>query len=66
MGVVVVNIMLMLCVGELSKIVDKVEVEFVFCDMCLMDEMVVCVKIFGFLKKVVGFDGIFNYDVELD
>lgn len=41
-GVVVVIIMLMLCVGELVKIVNKVEVNFVLCDnkLCYVVEKV--------------------------
>jgi 2-aminobenzoate-CoA ligase len=65
-GAVVVNTMPMLRAGELSKIVDKAEIEFALCDTRLMDEMVTCAKNSSFLKKVVGFDGTSNHDAELD
>lgn len=65
-GAVVVNTMPMLRAGELSKIVDKAEIEFALCDTRLMDEMVACAKTSSFLKKVIGFDGTSNHDAELD
>ncbi|WP_415715624.1 AMP-binding protein [Roseibium sp.] len=65
-GAVVVNTMPMLRAGELSKIVDKAEIEFALCDTRLMDELVACAKTSSFLKKVVGFDGTSNHDAELD
>jgi 2-aminobenzoate-CoA ligase len=65
-GAVVVNTMPMLRAGELSKIVDKAEVGLALCDTRLMDELVVCAKDSGFLKKVIGFDGTANHDAELD
>ncbi|MCV0428563.1 MAG: AMP-binding protein [Roseibium sp.] len=65
-GAVVVNTMPMLRAGELSKIVDKAEIEFALCDTRLMTEMVTCAKSSPFLKKVVGFDGTSNHDAELD
>ena len=54
-GAVVVNTMPMLRAGELSKIVDKAEIEFALCDTRLMDEMVACAKTSSFLKKVDRF-----------
>ncbi len=65
-GAVVVNTMPMLRAGELTKIVDKAEVEFALCDTRLMDELVACAKTSTFLKKVIGFDGTSNHDAELD
>ena len=65
-GAVVVNTMPMLRAGELTKIVDKAEIQFAFCDTRLMDEMATCAKTSGFLKTVVGFDGTSNHDAELD
>ena len=65
-GAVVVNTMPMLRAGELTKIVDKAEIQFAFCDTRLMDEMATCAKTNGFLKTVVGFDGTSNHDAELD
>ncbi|ETW11889.1 benzoate-coenzyme A ligase [Roseivivax marinus] len=65
-GAVVVNTMPLLRAGELSKTVDKAEIEFALCDTRLMDEMVKCAKTSEYLKKVVGFDGTSNHDAELD
>jgi 2-aminobenzoate-CoA ligase len=65
-GAVVVNTMPMLRAGELSKIVDKAEIEFALCDTRLMDEMVSCAKDSKYLSKVIGFDGTANHDAELD
>lgn len=65
-GAVVINTMPMLRAGELSKIVDKAEVEFALCDTRLMEELVTCAKGSAFLKKVIGFDGTSNHDAELD
>ncbi|MEQ8780658.1 MAG: AMP-binding protein [Roseibium album] len=65
-GAVVINTMPMLRAGELSKIVDKAEVEFALCDTRLMDELVACAKTSDFLKKVISFDGTSNHDAELD
>ncbi len=65
-GAVVVNTMPMLRAGELTKIVDKAQIEFALCDTRLMDELVACAKESRFLKKVVGFDGTANHDAELD
>ncbi|PVB59647.1 AMP-binding protein [Labrenzia sp. 011] len=65
-GAVVVNTMPMLRAGELSKVVDKAEVEFALCDTRLMEEMVACAKTSSYLKTVVGFDGTSNHDAELD
>ena len=65
-GAVVINTMPMLRAGELTKYVDKAEVEFALCDTRLMDEMIACAKDSRFLKKVVGFDGTSNHDAELD
>ena len=65
-GAVVVNTMPMLRAGELSKYVDKAEIEFALCDTRLMEELVACAKESRFLKKVIGFDGTANHDAELD
>ena len=65
-GAVVVNTMPMLRAGELSKYVDKAEIEYALCDTRLMDEMVTCAKDSRFLKTVVGFDGTSSHDAELD
>ncbi|MFO7920826.1 MAG: AMP-binding protein [Nioella sp.] len=65
-GAVVVNTMPMLRAGELSKIVDKAEVQFALCDTRLMEEMVACAKDSRFLTSVIGFDGTANHDAELD
>lgn len=65
-GAVVVNTMPMLRASELTKYVDKVEIQFALCDTRLMDEMSACAKGSQFLKKVVGFDGTSNHDAELD
>ncbi|WP_127560621.1 AMP-binding protein [Nioella ostreopsis] len=65
-GAVVVNTMPMLRAGELTKIVDKAEVQFALCDTRLMEDMIACAKTSKFLKSVVGFDGTANHDAELD
>ncbi|MBN7757242.1 AMP-binding protein [Nitratireductor aquimarinus] len=65
-GAVVVNTMPMLRAGELTKIVDKAEIELALCDTRIKDELVACAKESRFLKKVVGFDGTANFDAELD
>jgi 2-aminobenzoate-CoA ligase len=65
-GAVVINTMPMLRAGELSKYVDKAEIEFALCDTRLMEELVTCAKESRFLKKVIGFDGTANHDAELD
>ncbi|MFV1875818.1 AMP-binding protein [Nioella sp.] len=65
-GAVVVNTMPMLRAGELTKIVEKAEVQFALCDTRLMEDMIACAKTSRFLKSVVGFDGTANHDAELD
>ena len=65
-GAVVVNTMPMLRAGELTKIVDKAEVNLALCDTRLMDELVLCAKGSEHLKQVIGFDGTANHDAELD
>ncbi len=65
-GAVVVNTMPMLRAGELSKYVDKAEIQFALCDTRLMDEMEACARDSKYLTKVVGFDGTSNHDAELD
>ena len=65
-GAVVINTMPMLRAGELTKYVDKAEVEFALCDTRLMADLVACAKESRFLKTVVGFDGTSNHDAELD
>ncbi len=65
-GAVVVNTMPLLREVELTKIVDKAEIEFALCDTRMMDELIACAKGNRFLKNVVGFDGTANHDAELD
>ena len=65
-GAIVVNTMPLLREVELTKIVDKAEIEFALCDTRMMDELIACAKGNRFLKKVVGFDGTANHDAELD
>ncbi len=65
-GAVVVNTMPLLREVELTKIVDKAEIEFALCDTRMMDELIACAKGNRFLKKVIGFDGTANHDAELD
>ncbi len=65
-GAVVINTMPLLRAGELTKIVDKAEVEFALCDTRLMDDLAACAASSKFLNKVVGFDGSSNHDAELD
>ncbi|MEO6651988.1 MAG: AMP-binding protein [Ilumatobacteraceae bacterium] len=65
-GAVVVNTMPMLRAGELTKIVDKAEIEIALCDTRLMDELVECSKGSDHLQQVIGFDGTANHDAELD
>ncbi|WP_170397820.1 AMP-binding protein [Ruegeria arenilitoris] len=65
-GAVVVNTMPMLRAGELTKHVDKAEVQFALCDTRLMEEMETCARDSRFLERVVGFDGTSNHDAELD
>ena len=65
-GAVVVNTMPLLRAGELTKIVDKAEIEFALCDTRMMDELIACAKGNRFLKQVIGFDGTANHDAELD
>jgi len=65
-GAVVVNTMPMLRAAELTKYVEKAEIEFALCDTRLMDEMNTCANSTKILKRVVGFDGTSNHDAELD
>jgi 2-aminobenzoate-CoA ligase len=65
-GAVVVNTMPMLRAGELTQIVDKAEISHALCDTRLMEELVACAKGSAYLKSVVGFDGTFSHDAELD
>ncbi|KPD13688.1 AMP-binding protein [Phaeobacter sp. 11ANDIMAR09] len=65
-GAVVVNTMPMLRAGELTQIVDKAEISHALCDTRLMEELVSCAKESSYLKSVVGFDGTFSHDAELD
>ena len=44
-GAVVVNTMPLLRVVELTKIVDKAEIEFALCDTRMMDELIACAKL---------------------
>jgi 2-aminobenzoate-CoA ligase len=65
-GAVAVNTMPMLRPGELTKIIDKAEIEFALCDTRIMDDLVATASTSKFLKKVIGFDGTANHDSELD
>jgi 2-aminobenzoate-CoA ligase len=65
-GAVVVNTMPMLRAVELSKYVDKAEIEFALCDTRLLEEMDSCAAQSSHLKRVIGFDGTSNHDAELD
>lgn len=65
-GAVVVNTMPMLRASELSKYVDKAEIQFALCDTRLMDEMKACADGNPTLQRVVGFDGTSNHNAELD
>ncbi len=55
-GAVVVNTMPLLREVELTKIVDKAEIEFALCDTRMMDELIACAKGNSFIKIVVVFD----------
>ena len=65
-GAVVINTMPMLRAGELAKYIDKAEIGLALCDTRLMDELATCARDSKFLKTVVGFDGTWNHDAELD
>ncbi|MGB7242843.1 MAG: AMP-binding protein [Sulfitobacter sp.] len=65
-GAVVVNTMPMLRAGELTKHVDKAEIEFALCDTRLMEDLEACAKTSAYLKTVIAFDGSSNHDADLD
>lgn len=65
-GAVVVNTMPMLRAAELSKYIDKAEIEFALCDTRLMAEMEICAKDSTHLKRLTGFDGTSSHEAELD
>ncbi|MEL6293064.1 MAG: AMP-binding protein [Pseudomonadota bacterium] len=65
-GAVVVNTMPMLRAGELSKYVDKAQIQYALCDTRLMQEMEACAADSPTLERVIGFDGTSNHDAELD
>ncbi len=65
-GAVVVNTMPMLRAAELSKYVDKAQIQFALCDTRLMEDMEACAATSAHLQRVVGFDGSSNHDAELD
>ena len=65
-GAVVVNTMPMLRAGELAKYVDKAQISHALCDTRLLDELEACAATSTHLKRVVGFDGTWNHDAELD
>lgn len=65
-GAVVVNTMPMMRAGELTQIVDKAQIAHALCDTRLMDELVACAKTSETLTSVIGFDGTWNHDAELD
>src|SRR6478735_1516870 len=57
-GAVVVNTMPMLRAGELTKIVDKAQIDLALTDSRIADELVACAKDSRFLKKLVNFDAV--------
>ncbi len=63
-GAVVVNTMPMLRAGELTRIIDKAEIGLALCDTRLMEELEAAES--PYLKRIAGFDGGMNHDVELD
>jgi 2-aminobenzoate-CoA ligase len=65
-GAAVINTMPLLRAGELTKIVDKAQVNLALTDTRIADELIACAKDSKFLKQVVGFDGTSNHDAELD
>lgn len=65
-GAVVVNTMPMLRAVELTKVIEKAQVEFALCDSRMLDELETCLTNGSGLKKLVAFDGTSNHDAELD
>ena len=65
-GAVVVNTMPMLRAAELTKYIEKAEIEFALCDSRLMEELETAVAQSTILKQVMTFDGTSNHDAELD
>ncbi|WP_417673800.1 AMP-binding protein [Pseudodonghicola sp.] len=65
-GAVVINSMPMLRAGELRKYIEKAEISHALCDTRLMDEMAEAAVDSPFLQTLVGFDGTWNHDAELD
>jgi 2-aminobenzoate-CoA ligase len=65
-GAVVVNTMPMLRASELTKYIDKAEISHALCDTRLMDELEACAKDSLYLNTIIGFDGTWNHDAELD
>ncbi len=65
-GAVVVNTMPMLRAAELTKYIEKAEIEFALCDSRLMEELETAAAQTTILKRVMTFDGTSNHDAELD
>lgn len=65
-GGVAVNTMPMLRAGELTKIVDKAEIQFALCDDRLMAELEATAETSRFLRRIVAFDGTATHEAELD
>lgn len=65
-GAVVVNTMPMLRAAELTKYIDKAEIQFALCDTRLMDELTASAANSKHLTKIIGFDGTSNHEAELD
>ena len=65
-GAVVVNTMPMLRAAELTKYIEKAEIEFALCDSRLMEELETAATQSTILKRVMTFDGTSNHDAELD
>ena len=65
-GAVVVNTMPMLRAAELTKYIEKAEIEFALCDSRLMEELETAATQSTILKQVMTFDGTSNHDAELD
>ncbi|MEM8916271.1 MAG: AMP-binding protein, partial [Pseudomonadota bacterium] len=65
-GAVVVNTMPMLRSAELTKYIEKANIQFALCDTRLMEEMEACKAATPILERIIGFDGTSNHDAELD
>ncbi len=65
-GAVAVNTMPMLRAGELTKVVDKAEIQLALSDKRIREELDICAKSSQFLKDVICFDGELGHDGDLD